>query len=172
MEIPSSSIISRNTASSRSLRSLPESDQAVRNKTPGRCRLHVRGSFLPAHRCRYPTSRSFCCRACRSKPIIRISASFDPSSVRFGRCIVYSARRGADFVMSSVIWKARVSAGFVAARALVSNWNVKQSGSRIGLRCRHAASSQRRTEKVLFLRKHSTDGAVANRFPQPEGIHM
>src|SRR6202008_348390 len=46
------------TASSRSLRSLPESDQAVRNKTPGRSRLDVRGSSLPARLYRYPTSRS------------------------------------------------------------------------------------------------------------------
>jgi hypothetical protein len=43
-----------------------------------------------------------CCRACRSHPIIRISASFDPSSVRSGHRTVYSARCEADFVMPSV----------------------------------------------------------------------
>jgi hypothetical protein len=31
--------------------------------------------------------------------------SFDPSSVRLGHRTVYSARREADFVMPSVIWK-------------------------------------------------------------------
>jgi len=46
-----------------------------------------------------------CCRACRSHPIIFISASFDPSSVRLGHRTVYSARREADFVMLSLIWK-------------------------------------------------------------------
>src|SRR5215469_3875197 len=35
-----------------------------------------------------------CCRACRSQPIIRISASFDPSAV--GHHTAYSARREAD----------------------------------------------------------------------------
>ena len=46
------------TASSQSLRSLPESDQTVRNKTPARSRLDVRGSSPLARRCRYPPIRS------------------------------------------------------------------------------------------------------------------
>jgi hypothetical protein len=36
----------------------PESGQAVQNKTPGRSRLDVRGSSLPARLYGYPTSRS------------------------------------------------------------------------------------------------------------------
>jgi hypothetical protein len=43
------------------------------------------------------------CRTFRSQPISRISASFDPSSVRFEHRKVYSNRSEADFVMPSGI---------------------------------------------------------------------
>jgi hypothetical protein len=42
-----------------------------------------------------------CWRACKSHPIIRISASFGPSTVRVNAETVYSGRREADVVMPS-----------------------------------------------------------------------
>jgi hypothetical protein len=39
--------------------------------------------------------------ACKSLPIIRISASFDPSAVRVGDRTVYTGRREADVGMTS-----------------------------------------------------------------------
>ncbi len=58
IRFPTLPSVPETTALSRSLRYLPESDQTAQNKTPGRSRLHVRGSSLPARRCQYPTSRS------------------------------------------------------------------------------------------------------------------
>jgi hypothetical protein len=43
-----------------------------------------------------------CWRACKSHPIIRISASFGPSTVRVNTETVYSDRREAGVVMASI----------------------------------------------------------------------
>jgi hypothetical protein len=43
-----------------------------------------------------------CWRACKSHPIIRISASFGPSSVRVNAETVYSGRREAGLVKTSI----------------------------------------------------------------------
>src|SRR5262249_59297546 len=48
-----------------------------------------------------------CWLACKSHPIIRISASFDPSAVRSGHRTVYAGRREADVVMTSFCTFAR-----------------------------------------------------------------
>jgi hypothetical protein len=43
-----------------------------------------------------------CWRACKSHPIICISASFGPSTVRVNAETVYSGRREAGVVMTSI----------------------------------------------------------------------
>src|ERR1022692_4021304 len=55
-----------------------------------------------------------CCFACRSHPRIFISASFVPSFL-VGYRKVYSGRREADVVMSSVIAKAAAAGQYFAA---------------------------------------------------------
>ena len=88
---PSSSIISRNHCIE-PVASIPTriGPRKCGIKLPHGLALMFGGSSLPARRCRVSNIAIVCCRACRSHPIIHISASFDPSSVRFGHRTVYS----------------------------------------------------------------------------------
>src|SRR2546430_687229 len=70
-----------------------------------------------------------CWRACKSHPIIRISASFGPSTVRVNTETVYSDRREAGVVMTSIILITLLKAGSEKGYSLSVGFLFQEEGA-------------------------------------------